>query len=133
MVVTAGDSFADLVESENLGIVVAPDSVDDLVAAIETVVFDEAFRAEAMANIARVRERFVWSNTLAPLTAFVRSPRRAPDREDAALAAGGRPVAKRRTTPSRGWRRNASLVAHYLRNGGPRVVIRKVLDRLRSR
>src|SRR5690606_30879015 len=56
MVVTEGDSFADLVRAEGRGIVVPAGALDALTDALETVLYDEAFAKEAAARIAKVRE-----------------------------------------------------------------------------
>ena len=134
MVVTEGDSFAELIERESLGVVVPSLDVDALAAALEAILFDEKLIAESRANVARVREEFLWANTLAPLLAFLRNPRRAADLAEGRLPAGG-PVAPRRRSNRRpyGLRHNVELTLHHLRNGGVRVVARKVLARLRSR
>ncbi len=130
MVVTEGDSFADLVEREGLGVVVPAGDPDALAAAIEKVLFDTDFAAGCAANIARVRESFRWSRTLEPLVRFVREPRRAAD-----LAANGGAAAVNRigTIRRRGLRRDVELIGHYLKNGGPRVVLDKVRRRIRKR
>lgn len=124
MVVTAGDSFADLVETEGLGIVVPAEDEAALEAALERILFDEAFIAAATARIAEVRERFRWRVTLAPLVAFVDDPRPSGDR--------GREVGTGRRKRRRGFARDVELVMHHLRNGGPTVVFRKVAARLRG-
>jgi hypothetical protein len=134
MVVTEGDSFAELVENEGLGVVVPARDVSALAAALETVLFDDAVIAASRANVARVRDRFLWSNTLAPIVEFVAKPHRARDAGERLVALGGapdRPQARRRK--QYGFAHNVALVAHHLRNGGPRVVLRKVINRLRSR
>ena len=134
MVVTDGDSFAELVRDEELGFVVPAEDVDALATALEAVLFDDALAARFRSNVARVRERFLWSETLAPLVAFAAAPRHAPDLVEGRLAAGLVPeasVARRRK--AYGFRHNVELVSHHLRNGGVRVVARKVLSRLRSR
>ena len=134
MVVTEGDSFAELIEREQLGIVVPEKDVAALAAALDRILYDTDFIAQCRANIARVRTRFLWERTLEPLVAFVRDPRHAPDRAEARIALGGAATATPRKRAKRyGLRHNLSLVAHHLRNGGPRVVVRKVLARLRSR
>lgn len=130
IVVTEGDSFADLVEREGLGVVVPAEDPTALAAAIERVLFDADFAARCAANIARVRESFGWSNTLEPLVRFVREPRRAAD-----LAANGGVAQVNRLRPARrrGFRRDVELIGHYLANGGPRVVLDKVRNRIRKR
>jgi len=125
MVVTDGDGFADLVRSEGLGVVVPERNVEALVDAFDAVLYDTAQAEVWRANVARVRERFVWERALEPLVRFVDHPHRA---ADAAVASRPRPAT--RAPRARGLRRDAALVAHHLRNGGVRVVLRKVLRRL---
>ncbi|MEP6477786.1 MAG: glycosyltransferase [Rhodoglobus sp.] len=134
MVVTTGDSFAELVRDEELGFVVEAEDVDGLAVALEAVLFDEALAARFRANVARVRGRFQWDQTLAPLIAFAAAPRHAPDLLENRLAAGLLPeVSAPRRRKAYGFRHNVELVTHYLRNGGVRVVLRKVRSRLRAR
>lgn len=133
MVVTEGDHFAELIAREKLGIVVPPADVAALAAALETVLFDESFIAAARENIARVRADYEWGTVLAPLIDFVSKPAHAAD-----LVAGGvvgagefssrRPVVRRK---KHGLRHDAGLFVHYLRNGGPGVVLKKVKSRIR--
>lgn len=133
MVVTEGDGFADLIESESLGVVVPAGDVDSLARGIEKVLFDEKFIERTRKNIARVRERFQWSSTLAPLVDFVREPRHAADRADGSLArrgSGGLSATGRKT---HGLRHDLWMMSHHLRNSGPRVVARKLWTRLRTR
>ncbi|MCL2516598.1 MAG: glycosyltransferase family 4 protein [Microbacteriaceae bacterium] len=131
MVVTAGDHFAELVEREQLGAVVAAEDVDGLAAALEKVLYDAEFAATARANVARVAERFRWQTVLRPLVDFVADARHAPD-----LAAGGGLAAGRPGGASpvvsvhkRGLRHDLARVVHYVRNGGVRVVAQKVRAR----
>ena len=129
MVVTEGDSFAELVEREGLGIVVPAQDVEALENALERVLFDEAFIADARANVARVREDFMWEHALAPLVDFVRSPHRAADHaEGRADRSGG---AKRRNPYGLG--HDLRMFRHYLRAEGPAGVVRRVTSRLRRR
>jgi GT2 family glycosyltransferase/glycosyltransferase involved in cell wall biosynthesis len=136
MVVTEGDTFAELVATEGLGIVVPSGDVEALSAALERILFDEAFIAESVENIRRVRERFFWENTLAPLVGFVRNPHRARDLVERRFAANDGsatvPARKKRRKPY-GFRHNIRLVRHHLSNGGVRVVLQKVRNRLRRR
>lgn len=128
MVVTEGDSFAELIEAERLGIVVSERDHVALAAALDSILFDQDVAAAARERIAAVREQFLWSATLAPLLAFARAPRHAPDIAEQLGSAGGvrRTAAKRR----RGWRRDLDLVRHYWRTAGPRVVARKAIHRI---
>ena len=134
MVVTEGDGFAELIEQESLGVVVPALDVDALAAALERALFDEDFIALSRENVARVRERFLWANTLAPLLAFLRDPRPAADLAERRTTTGQNPVGRRtRSRKPYGLRHNLALTMHHLRNGGPRVVLRKILARIRSR
>ncbi len=130
MVVTEGDSFAELVESEGLGVVVPAQDVAALEAAIDRVLFDEKFAASVRQNVARVRERFVWERALAPLLEFVRAPHPAADRADGRVdrSAGG----KRRKPYGAG--HDLRMFWHYLRADGPGSALRRVTSRFgRSR
>lgn len=135
MVVTEGDTFAELVEREGLGVVVRARDPEALSAALERILFDDDFMTVCRENVARVRERFLWSKTLAPLVDFVRDARHAPDLSEARIAKVGIASPGRAQPRQRayGLRHNGSLVAHHLRYGGLLVVTRKVLARLRSR
>ena len=126
MVVTEGDSFADLVEREKLGLVVPQRDPQALADALERVLFDSDFIPEAKANIARVRERFFWSSTLEPLLEYARSPHRAPDLIGASKRGAPAPRARYKL----GWQRDVQLVWQNLRTGGPRLVLEKIRNRI---
>ena len=127
MVVTDGDSFAELVRSEGLGVVVPAQDVPALEAAIERVLFDEDFARMTRANVERVREQFVWERALAPLVEFVRAPHRAADHAAGRVdrSAGGK-----RRKPY-GAAHDARMFWHYLRAEGPAKAIARVTSRLR--
>ena len=129
MVVTEGDSFADLIMRENLGVVVPERDPGALADALERVLYDVAFIAETKANIARVRADFVWSKTLEPLLEYARSPHRAPD----LLGASKRGASAPRARYKLGWQRDIQLVWQNLRTGGPRVVLEKIRNRITLR
>jgi glycosyltransferase involved in cell wall biosynthesis len=128
MVVTAGDTFADLVEAERLGIVVPAGDQGALEAALEKVLYDEAFALAARERVEAVRERFQWERTLEPLRRIAREPRRAADVDAAggrdALAASARGLLEPTGRP--GVRRDARMAWHYLRHGGVREVARRI-------
>lgn len=133
MVVTEGDHFAELIAAEGLGIVVAAEDVDGLSAALERVLFDEAFIAEARSNIRRVREGYYWEAALAPLVDFVSDAKHASDHRGltaAQLAAAARGRKQRRRS---GLMHDVGRAAYYLRTAGPSAVIGKVTKRLRRR
>lgn len=67
MVVSKGDSFADLIEREGLGLTVDCQDVEGLAKALETVLYNEALRTQMKNNIARVKKRFVWDEVVKPI------------------------------------------------------------------
>ncbi|MFD1052399.1 glycosyltransferase, partial [Kibdelosporangium lantanae] len=80
IVTTDGDSFADLVAKERLGVVVPAEDPDALAAALERVLYDEDFTKSCRERVQLVRERYTWDTVLAPLVEFCRNPRPAADR-----------------------------------------------------
>lgn len=130
MVVTKGDHFAEVVERERLGRAVPAGDVAALADALEAVLFDEAVRAEAVANIARIRQRYLWPVVLKPLVDFVRDPQPAADRRDPAAIERARKAALRRRS---GLGHDARLAWLYLRTQGPAVVWQKTWRRLKRR
>ena len=133
MVVTEGDHFAELVAAEKLGIVVPSGDVAALSAALEKVLFNEPFIRAAQKNIKRVRASYEWATVLQPLVDFVAEPRHAPDLVESGVVKAGSGTARRPPVRRRkhGLRHDAGLLVHYLRTGGPRVVIKKIQSRLR--
>jgi GT2 family glycosyltransferase/glycosyltransferase involved in cell wall biosynthesis len=133
MVVTEGDYFAEIIARERLGIVVPAKDVQALADALEKVLYDETFIAEARENIQRVRTSFYWQNTLAPLVDFVAHARHAADHHTLSarqLAASAR---GRKQSRRSGLGHDLRRVAFYLRTAGPRAVIHKVGRRLARR
>jgi hypothetical protein len=135
MVVTEGDHFAELVAAEKLGIVVASNDVAALASALEKVLFDETFIRATRKNIKRVRASYEWQRVLEPLVDFVANPRHAADLVESGVVTAGTGAPRRALVRRRkhGLRHDAGLVVHYLRTGGPRVVLKKVRSRLRRR
>ncbi len=131
MVATEGDTFADLVREERLGIAVPADDLDALVEALETVLYDDAFAAAARERVASVRERYLWETTLEPLRRIACSPRRAPDVDAAggrdALAAAALHLQEPEGRPGRA--RDLRMALHYLRHGGIGEVVRRIRTR----
>ncbi len=128
IVTTDGDAFAELVAAEQLGVVVPAEDPAALAAALQRVLYDDAFAAGCRERIAVVAQRYTWESALAPLIEFCRHPRPAPDR----LPSGGTPV----TTTNRlgvtaALRRDAALARSYLTAGGPGEVARRAAGRLR--
>lgn len=129
MVVTAGDSFAELVERERLGVVVAPGDADALADALEKTLFDQAFATRATTNIRAVQQQFHWPNVLRPLVDYVRDPWPAPDRHLVRRTGSVR----LRLVTQYGFGYDLGRVLHYRRDGGWSTVVGKMRERLRSR
>ncbi len=127
VVTTEGDSFADLVREEELGVVVPAEDPERLAEALEKVLYDERFAAHCVERIAAVGQRFTWDSVLAPLTEFCRDPRPAPDR-----LRGSAPLS-RTPRPSRAaaLRQDVELMREYLGRGGPREVVKRAAGRIR--
>ena len=126
IVTTDGDSFAELVERERLGVVVRSEDPDELAAALEKVLYDEEFAAGCRDRIAVVRERFTWETVLAPLVEFCRNPRPAADR-----LRGGAPLVRNTPlTTSAKVRRDVKLVREYLDQGGPAELAKRATGRV---
>ncbi|MGQ0778509.1 MAG: glycosyltransferase [Pseudonocardiales bacterium] len=126
IVTTDGDSFAELVRAEELGVVVPAADPAALAAALTRVLYDDEFAAGCRERIAVVAQRYTWDAVLAPLVEFCRNPRPAADRRP------GAPL----TTPDRlrvagKLRRDVALVRSYLSAGGPGEVARRAVGRLR--
>ena len=102
-----------------------------LESALERILYDDAFIAEARANVARVREQFYWERTLAPLVEAVRRAEHAADwtGSRADLARANRSA--RRTS---GLGHDLRMAWHHLVNSGPSAVTSRIRARLtRSR
>lgn len=135
IIATEGDSFADIIQAEGLGVVVEARNPRALARAIEKVLFDEKFRERTRNNVERTRERFIWSNALEPLLTFMSSPRHAPDRVDSPagplIQTPGQPSI--RAFPTHGPGHDLRMMMHHLQHGGIRVVVPKLWGRVRSR
>ena len=81
IVCTAGDVFASLVTDRKLGIVVPPEDVGQLAAAIERIVDDRDERARCRSRLLELAREFHWRQVIGPLARFCDEPRLAPDRE----------------------------------------------------
>lgn len=127
MVVTDGDSFADLVEREHLGIVVPAGDESALEAALERALYDTKFAAATRARVQAIAATFTWEHTLLPLRDFVREPYRAADvvaaRSRATFSRQPRRLVRRPLPP--GLRRDATMAWHHLRSKGPGEVVRR--------
>jgi len=127
IVTTDGDTFAELVRAEGLGVVVPAEDPVALADALVRVLYDAEFAASCVERIAVVRERFTWDATLAPLVEFCRAPRPAVDRlAGAAPLTSNRPLRLRERLG-----RDMALVREYLGDGGPAELVRRVVGRVR--
>ncbi|HZS03140.1 MAG TPA: glycosyltransferase [Chloroflexota bacterium] len=141
LVCTRGDALADLVEREGLGRVVPPGDEAAVAAALLELLAQPDLRATLAPRFARVAATLTWDRAVAPLAAYCRAPRRAPDRTAAAAPAPPAPAGARaprhwpwprrrqaegavsvisyvvRPTP---WWRLPLRAWYFLRLGGPR-------------
>jgi hypothetical protein len=126
IVTTDGDSFAELVRAERLGLVVPAEDPSALADALERVLFDADFAAQCRMRIEAMRERFTWPAVLAPLVEYCRDPRPAADRLPGAEPPPRppRPVLER-------LRADAAVARSYLADGGVTEVARRAAGRLR--
>lgn len=127
LVLTRGDTFADLVDDEGLGVTVPECDVDALVAALDLVLYDDAARERFAANVARVRPQFTWTTALRPLRGFCSAPRRAADAE---LLARAEPLAASRRFAEL-FRRDLIIAREAFAAGGLTGVARRARGRVR--
>jgi glycosyltransferase involved in cell wall biosynthesis len=131
IVTTGGDVFGELVERERLGVVVPPDDVAALQAALHRVLTDAAFAEECRANIEALRPTLTWRAVTDPLRRFCAEPHRAADLVDPerwrhqVLGDGVRPKGLD------GLRYDARLAAKLVRDGGVKELLTRAGNRLR--
>lgn len=88
---TEGDSFAKLVEEENLGQAVPCQDVQSMADALVRLLTDDTWRAECSRNVQRVSQRYLWPRALEKLVEYCRNPYKSADWEILqAPGAGGR-------------------------------------------
>lgn len=78
VIATRGGFAADLVESEGLGIVVAPEDVDGVADAIRKLLTDDGFYASCVLHLERVRPAFAWSIVTRPLVDVINRWKQSP-------------------------------------------------------
>ena len=127
VVATEGDSFADLIEAEGVGLTVPPEDPDALAEALLRLLDDGDLAARYRARSTEVAASLTWSSALAPLLEFCRSPRRAPD-----LVGPDAPRPGAAGTGARLLRQQLALVRTSYREGGSGEVARKAYRRLRA-
>ena len=129
IVATGGDTFADLIESNGLGITVPPGDVDALEEALFRLLDDQAASDACRARLAEVMPAHTWARVLAPLVEFCRAPRRA---ADLAAPVGYENMSELAVAVSRRprLRDDVALAREYFRAGGPVEVARRASQRL---
>ena len=129
IVATGGDTFADLIESNGLGITVPPGDVDALEDALFRLLDDQVASDACRARLAEVMPNHTWSRVLAPVVEFCRAPRRA---ADLAAPVGYENMSELAVAISRRPRLRAdvALAREYFRAGGPVEVARRASQRL---
>jgi GT2 family glycosyltransferase/glycosyltransferase involved in cell wall biosynthesis len=126
VVTTDGDTFADLVREEALGVVVPAGDAQALAEALERCLYDEEFIATCRENLIKVAERFTWPVVLAPLVEFCGNPRPAADR----LAGSADLVVSQPPQGKEAIRRDWHLLREYLAVGGAKELTKRALGRL---
>lgn len=81
IVSTQGDTFAQLIDANGLGITVPPEDPDALEEALEVLLYDEDRHATTAQRVHEFGRSMTWSKALAPLAAFCEAPHVAPDRD----------------------------------------------------
>jgi glycosyltransferase involved in cell wall biosynthesis len=129
IVATAGDTFADLIQSRGLGVTVPPGDVEALEEALFGLLDDEAAAAACRLRLAEIVADHAWSKVLAPLVAFCRAPKRA---ADLAGPVGYEKIAELAEAVTRRprLRDDVALAREYFRAGGPVEVARRSSQRL---
>lgn len=134
VVCTRGDSLADLIEREDLGLTVPPEDVDATERALAALVDDAAGRRRRSQRVAEVAGGMTWQAAARPLVEFCAHPRAAGDR--AGLGRGQAVAIPLRTDAERHrrldppvppplWRRGLRT----LRREGPAGLVRAVRRR----
>src|SRR5262249_45227149 len=80
VICTAGDSLADLVEREQLGITVLPNDVGEVALALTRMIENPDERQGQAARIRQQAGKLTWEVAAAPLVRYCDDPRKAPDR-----------------------------------------------------
>jgi glycosyltransferase involved in cell wall biosynthesis len=129
VVSTEGDHFGALVRERGLGAAVREQDAEQLRDALAQLLTDPAAATAARSAVAAVREEYSWSRTLAPLLAFCRDPRPAPDRQAGALVI--RPPGME--APRRRWTLKGDIrtLQLYVREGGVGEVLSRIAGRVR--
>jgi len=130
IVATGGDTFATLIDGQGLGITVPAADVGALEEALFRLLDDEALAGHCRRRLAEVVPGHAWSTTLAPLLAFCRAPRRAPDLARPAGADDLAMLASAVTPRFPTFHDDVILAREYFRMGGPAEVARRASVRV---
>ncbi len=130
-VATAGDALADMIEARQIGLTVPAGDVDALEAALARILDDDGMRATMAVGAGALAEELTWPKVLAPLVAFCRHPRRAPDLLEPSVTAGLRQDLTEVKERWRGLAYDLQTAADHLREGGPVLAARKAAGRVR--
>lgn len=128
---TAGDVLAARLTETGAGIAVPPGDVGALADALTAFVTDADRRSAAAGASRELARQLTWDAVLAPLLAFCRAPKRAPDLLDARTRGH---VARsletvRAPKPAPGLRGEVALARAYLRDGGVPLLARRAASR----
>lgn len=126
IVCTSGDSLAELVDRHDLGATVPPEDVDALAAALVDILTDGDRARRHRDNVAAVAGDYRWDRALEPLVDFCRGPRRAADIHRSHQELVGIREPRWGGVPG-----DVRLAVTYLREGGPRLVLLKIGQRVR--
>ncbi|HEX3623420.1 MAG TPA: glycosyltransferase [Acidimicrobiales bacterium] len=130
-VATGGDALAEMIAARRLGLTVPAGDVEALETALGTLLDDDDLRANLGANAGAAAAELTWPKVLAPLVAFCRAPRRAPDLLDSGVTDGLRRDLAEVTQRWRGVGYDIQTVMDHLREGGPGLAVRKAAGRVR--
>ncbi|MCR4315500.1 MAG: glycosyltransferase family 4 protein [Planctomycetes bacterium] len=83
IVTSAGDEFAEIVASENIGEVCECGNPEDVARKILAVLSSDDRRREIVANIARIRDRWRWSEVAKPIVEYLARYDKTPSRRSA--------------------------------------------------
>jgi glycosyltransferase involved in cell wall biosynthesis len=125
IVATDGDSFADVIVREDIGLVVPAGDAGALEEALERLLTDAELAATCRKNIERIIPEMRWEPVLEPLVEFCAAARRAPD----AACPDIRPPSE--VQMKRGWRRDIDVARQYLQAGAGTLLLQRARDRLR--
>jgi len=131
VVCTEGDSFADLITAQGVGIAVPPEDVTALANALERVLTEPDFAARCSEHSRDLARQFTWERSLAPLVEFCRQPARAADLAHTIGPAEFRPPMARQLRRPSALRDDWELARKYLSEGGVGEVGTRAWGRLR--